>query len=380
MRRSALIAVLPLVFLSLSAMRVDTDEPPVHPLRRPVTPESVFGRGTLVFGSPTDRFAWFTHRGETHGFELELLRDFATGLDARVTVRPAESAARIVGWLQGGLVDVAFLPWRTGTIPGLRRLPPYVPTGEEGASPQYPETGALWVRNDSPELLRELSRFLRDASQRERIALLHERYHVIYRKHRILEVPAFSPISPYDTMIARHARSAGFDWRFVAALIFVESRFEPDAISSEGARGLMQIMPAAAREIGGADLDDPESNIRAGVRYLKRLSRLFSESEGRDHLATVLTAYLIGPGHVFDAQSLARDLGLDPNRWSGHLDQVLPLLENPQFYEETEHGFAQGRHALEYVREIFLRYREYRVHPASPGFDEARREPLTVAG
>jgi hypothetical protein len=78
----------------------------------------------------------------------------------------------------------------------------------------------------------------------------------------------------------------------IAAVIQVESAFQPRAISSKGAQGLMQLMPATGVSLGLADPFDPEANIRAGVRYLKaQLSRFSSLEEA-------LAAYNAGPGNV----------------------------------------------------------------------------------
>src|SRR6185295_10225906 len=87
--------------------------------------------------------------------------------------------------------------------------------------------------------------------------------------------PEYVPpvLSPYDQMIARYAAAAGLDWRFVSAVIYEESRFVPDSRSSAGAVGLMQVMPAAAEDVGEVRFQEPEANVRTGVRYLQRLVR-----------------------------------------------------------------------------------------------------------
>jgi len=75
----------------------------------------------------------------------------------------------------------------------------------------------------------------------------------------------------YDTIIEREASRNGLDPALVKAVIHRESYFNPVALSSAGARGLMQLMPATARDMGVADVTDPEQNIRGGTRYLAML-------------------------------------------------------------------------------------------------------------
>jgi soluble lytic murein transglycosylase-like protein len=97
----------------------------------------------------------------------------------------------------------------------------------------------------------------------------------------------------FDAAIDRHARQFGVDPRLVKAVITVESNYNPAAVSSKGARGLMQLMPGTAQRFNVADVHDPEENIRGGVAYLAILQRLFNHD-----LTRVLAAYNAGEGAV----------------------------------------------------------------------------------
>src|SRR4029077_13376364 len=77
--------------------------------------------------------------------------------------------------------------------------------------------------------------------------------------------------SEFDRLIERAARSHAVRPELVRAVILVESAFNPRAVSSRGAVGLMQLLPATARRYGVADAFDPEQNITAGVHYLRDL-------------------------------------------------------------------------------------------------------------
>jgi soluble lytic murein transglycosylase-like protein len=77
------------------------------------------------------------------------------------------------------------------------------------------------------------------------------------------------------------------------AIMAAESNFDPAAVSSKGAVGLMQLMPKTAKEMQVSDLFDPKENIFGGIRYLRLLSDLFSGD-----LVKVIAAYNAGPGAV----------------------------------------------------------------------------------
>jgi hypothetical protein len=99
--------------------------------------------------------------------------------------------------------------------------------------------------------------------------------------------------TPYAEIIAAASQAHGVDPILVKALIQVESGYRPKARSPKGAVGLMQIMPATAREYKLRNPFDPKANIEAGVKHLKSLlDRYGSRTE------VALAAYNAGPGAV----------------------------------------------------------------------------------
>jgi hypothetical protein len=99
--------------------------------------------------------------------------------------------------------------------------------------------------------------------------------------------------SQWDDVIDFRAREQGIRPDLVRAVIQVESAFNPRARSHKGAMGLMQLMPATARDLGVRNAYDPLENIRGGVLYLRSLLDQFN---GNEELA--LAAYNAGPGAV----------------------------------------------------------------------------------
>jgi soluble lytic murein transglycosylase-like protein len=115
------------------------------------------------------------------------------------------------------------------------------------------------------------------------------------------------------TLAREAAKRHGVDPALVLALISVESAFRKDAVSPKGAQGLMQLMPATAKELGVKDAFDPAQNLDGGARYLNSLLQQF---KGDVRLA--LAAYNAGPNAV------KRHKGVPPYRETRqHVEKVL---------------------------------------------------------
>lgn len=97
----------------------------------------------------------------------------------------------------------------------------------------------------------------------------------------------------YDPIIKKAAEAFNMDFSLIKAVIDAESSFNPEAVSSAGAKGLMQLMPATAKALGVSDSANPLENIMGGARYLKGLLERFDNNE-----QLALAAYNAGPGRV----------------------------------------------------------------------------------
>lgn len=142
---------------------------------------------------------------------------------------------------------------------------------------------ASWIEPEDPE----------DISWRQAIRERHASFEVFRNFHR--EELRSAPLGdlPFGHAIRQTATRYDLDPLLLAAIVEVESGFNPRAVSHRGAQGLMQLMPSTARSTGDVQLDDPEDNLEAGARYLRRLLDRFDGD-----LVLALAAYNAGPTNV----------------------------------------------------------------------------------
>ena len=226
------------------------------------------------------------------------------------------------------------------------------------------ERDIAWaVRKDQPELLAQLNGFLNKYDRGLFFNVTYNRYFKEDKRMRSRQqerLRSTDQLSPYDTLVRKYALPADRDWRMVVSQMYQESRFNPKAKSFAGARGLMQVLPRTARQLGVSDLFEPENGIRAGITYLGWLEARFPRTLPFDQrIYFTLAAYNAGHGHVRDARRLARKLGKDPNRWFDHVEEAMLLLAQPEYYRQAQFGYVRGREPVNYVREIRDRYFGY---------------------
>lgn len=103
-----------------------------------------------------------------------------------------------------------------------------------------------------------------------------------------------APVAP-PQLAAGAARKFALPESFVQSVMKAESGFNPSAVSPKGATGLMQLMPATAKELG-VDANNPRQNAEGGAQYLRQLLALYENRP--DQVLLALAAYNAGPGAV----------------------------------------------------------------------------------
>ena len=220
------------------------------------------------------------------------------------------------------------------------------------------------VRKGNPALLGSLNEYIRREKGGLYFNMMKKRYFEnprrIARAKDSTRVGISGQLSPFDDLVKEYAQRYGQDWRLVTAQMYQESKFDPDAVSWVGAKGLMQVMPRTGLQLGFEDLEDPEQGIHAGTKYMHQLiDRFDHEIPMQSRIRFALASYNVGYGHLLDARRLAREKGWDPNLWFGHVEQAMRLLSQPAYYERARFGYCRGGQPVYYVEKIQSLYDAY---------------------
>jgi membrane-bound lytic murein transglycosylase F len=222
---------------------------------------------------------------------------------------------------------------------------------------------AFGLRLNSPELKKKLDEFLEKYCESEEYNALKHKYFDFIPEETGEVVPlGRGKISQYDKFFKQAAKTAGWDWKFLAAIAYKESQFNPYAKGARGAFGIMQFMPNTGNDFGVNPMSSPEVQITAGMKLINRIYQTWASIPDKEQrYKFTLASYNAGPCHIFDAQALAKEKGLNPELWDGNVALMVEKLSDPDYYRhpEVKCGAYRG-HAVKYVEAVIRIYNSWK--------------------
>ena len=218
------------------------------------------------------------------------------------------------------------------------------------------------LRAESDQLHIALNKFIESEYRGIKYNLLHARYFSHPQEDTSLdkELVKVDSLSPYDEMTKHYSSKHGFDWRLITALMFQESKFNPNANSYSGAKGVMQIIGTTAKLMGLRDAKNVEKSIDAGVRYLSYLRSKFDNSILlHDRMWFAVASYNSGYTRLKRARQLAVEMGLDKNKWFQNVELAMLSMAKPYKKNGKKVRDCRCGQTVVYVRDIRTRYFNY---------------------
>jgi membrane-bound lytic murein transglycosylase MltF len=169
-------------------------------------------------------------------------------------------------------------------------------------------------------------------------------------------------------LFKKYSDQYNIDYLLMAAQGYQESGLDQSVKSRVGAVGVMQVMPATAKDLKVGDISQIEPNIHAGVKYMRWVIDEYYKDEPMDRLNKGLFAfasYNAGAGRISQLRKEAAKRGLDPNVWFGNVEQIA--------------SERIGRETVTYVSNIYKYYVAYRLVMEARDRRATAREELESA-
>ncbi len=292
--------------------------------------------GTIIAGTLSGPDTYYEYHGNGMGLQYRLAEAFAQSIGVVLQMEISPDTSSLLQKLKQGEIDFIALE---------------MPTWQ--------------TREDEPLLRGAITEWWKPDRVKQIESTANNTTVTVRRRMRpVMQDASHGIISAFDDLFRRYSSTAGWDWRLLAAMSYQESGFDPQAVSSMGAMGLMQLMPSTADAMG-VPRDkrfDPEQNISASTRYIRKVSQSFSDiKDAEERIKFTLAAYNGGVGHVQDAQTLTRKAGRDHQVWQEVAPFILHLSE-PRYYRDPDvlNGYMRGSETEAYVRLIMNRWNQYR--------------------
>jgi len=150
-------------------------------------------------------------------------------------------------------------------------------------------------------------------------------------------------------LFRKYAPRYKLDYLMTAALGYQESRLDQDARSSQGAIGIMQLLPETGAAMQVGDITQAEANVHAGTKYLRQLiDRYIGEGpDEQNRTLFALAAYNAGPSRLAGLREEAAKAGLDPNVWFNNVEIVAAR--------------RIGNETVTFVRNVYKYYVAYKL-------------------
>ena len=208
------------------------------------------------------------------------------------------------------------------------------------------------VRKNSPQLMAQLNGWIKRHGQKTMFGnMMVQRY---------LQNTKFAKSATSTAEMQRFQQTVDFfrkyadqyklDYLLMMAQGFQESGLDQSAKSHVGAIGVMQVMPATAKELKVGDVTQLENNVHAGVKYIRFMIDQYFKDEPMDQLNRGLmafAAYNAGPGRLRQLRKEAQTRGLNPNLWFNNVERIA--------------SERIGRETVTYVSNIYKYYIAYRL-------------------
>jgi membrane-bound lytic murein transglycosylase MltF len=209
---------------------------------------------------------------------------------------------------------------------------------------------AVMVRKNNPLLLKELNDFIKTKHVDNAFAKVATEKYFKSKRYKKLSKSGISKrkFLSLKKTFEKYAEQYELDPLMLMAQAYQESHLKEKARSPVGARGIMQLMPATAREMNVGSIYNTDANIHAGIKYHKKLQEQYFNDDNiakEDRSLFIFAGYNAGPNRINRFRKIAKARGLNPNKWFGNVEVIA--------------AEKIGRETVHYIQNIYNYYVAY---------------------
>jgi membrane-bound lytic murein transglycosylase MltF len=229
---------------------------------------------------------------------------------------------------------------------------------------------AVAIRQGSPQLAKGLNAIIDEYGLGTAFGNMMEKRYLVSTQY-VKDATSEAERRKFEQIVElfkKYGDQYDVDYLLMAAQGFQESGLDQSVKSRVGAVGVMQVMPASARDLNVGDVREVEANIHAGVKYMRWMMDHYYKDEPMDQLNKGLftfASYNAGPARIRQLRNEAETRGLDPNVWFGNVEQIA--------------SERIGRETVTYVSNIYKYYVAYRLAMGERDRREAAKKGLRSA-
>ncbi len=216
----------------------------------------------------------------------------------------------------------------------------------------------VWdFQGDDGSILADINAFLKKEDTKEFISGLRDKYYsknsmssYIFIGSRLFISDMTTKLPKYESLFKKASEDNNLDWKLLASISYQESKWNNDAVSPTGVKGVMMLTQNTAKMLNVNRLNPSESIVGA-ARYFSNLLKKYSAYNEITRINLALASYNAGPNHINDILLLAKNNGDNIDNWNV-LKSYLYKLNQKKYYKKMKYGYARGWEAVQYVENV----------------------------
>ena len=216
----------------------------------------------------------------------------------------------------------------------------------------------VWdFQGDDGSILADINAFFEREDTREFISSLKDKYYsknsissYIFIGSRLFISDMITKLPKYESLFKKASEDNNLDWKLLASISYQESKWNNDAVSPTGVKGVMMLTKNTAKMLNVNRLNPSESIVGA-ARYFSSLLKKYSAYNEITRTNLALASYNAGPNHINDILLLAKNNGDNIENWNV-LKSYLYKLNQKKYYKKMKYGYARGWEAVQYIENV----------------------------